>query len=170
MNNRYYENLKDFQKKITFYANEIFKVYGNELLLRLEDYNLLENNNNCLETSTAFGYIIEEFLVSKLEIYSQTHKLPNDYRIKRGKGSTTTASYDCTAGIRNGITALVNIKADKKSNNAVAAINILYNDYVVNNPKQTKCYLVLKVHYKISSSEKDGQRKIFTDKVSSFFL
>jgi len=170
MSNAYYDSLKDFQQKIEYYVNEIFKVYGNELQLRLEDYNLLTSENNCLESSTAFGYIIEEFLVSKLEIYTQKHNLPTDYKIGRGSGSTTTASYDCSAEIQGGILAFVNIKADKKNNNAVSAINILYNDYVVHNPETPKCFLVLKIHYEISSSPKDHQRKIFVNEISSFFL
>ncbi|MDR2430933.1 MAG: hypothetical protein LBD99_01570 [Candidatus Margulisbacteria bacterium] len=166
MTNSYYSRIKDFQAKITYYAKEIFKVYGNELQLCLEDYNLLAHKDNCLESSTAFGYLIEEFLVSKLEIFSLNHT-DADYVIKRAKGSATASSYDCFSVI-GGLKALVNIKADKRNNNAIAAINKLYADYVLS--EQIKCYLVLKVHYSIKISERDGKRKIFIDEVSSFFL
>lgn len=164
MKNEYYGKIKMFQDEIILYSKEIFAVYGNELLLRLEEYNLLENDNNCLESSTAFGYIIEEFLVSKLEIYSKIKK----YKIKRPVGSTTVSSYDCFSEF-NQIKALINIKADKQNNNAIAAINKLYFDYTTN-PKQEKCYLILKIHYKIDISDKDKQRKIFIKKVDSFFI
>ncbi|MDR0919945.1 MAG: hypothetical protein LBM93_12010 [Oscillospiraceae bacterium] len=166
--NKYYEQIKHFQEKITKYATEIFKVYGNELQLRLEDYNLLTNDKNCLESSTAFGYIIEEFLVSKLEIYSENHT-ENDYIIKRTDGSTTTSSYDCFSMLGD-IKALVNIKADKNNNNAIAAINKLYDDYVLRTPGETKAYLVFKIHYHIGISERDSKRKIFIDSIDSFFL
>jgi hypothetical protein len=178
MNNKYYASIKDFQAKITRYATEILKVYGNELQLKLEDYNLLAHDKNCLESSTAFGYIIEEFLVSKLGIYSANHTVP-EYVIQRPDGSTTTSSYDCYSMV-TGIKVLVNIKADKQTtdkqttdkqtNNAIAAIKKLHSDYVKQTPKQVKAYLVFKVHYHIAISERDKKRKIFIDKTSSFFL
>jgi hypothetical protein len=82
--------------------------------LKLEDYNLLKHSDNCLESSTAFGYILEEFLVYKLEIYSANHG-GSDYAVKRTGGSAATSSYDCFSFLDEcGIKALVNIKADKK--------------------------------------------------------
>jgi len=167
MANRYYSAIEDFQKEIEKYVTEIFKVYGNELLLRLEEYNLLAHDKNCLESSTAFGYIIEEFLVSKLEIYSKSHT-GKEYKIQRTDGSTTTSSYDCFSLLKD-IKILVNIKADKKNNNAIAAINTLYEDYI-QNPEKAKAYLTLKIHYSIKKSHRDSERKIFVDKISSFFL
>lgn len=164
MENKYYNKIKDFQNEIEIYIKEIFAVYGNELLLRLEEYNLLENDKNCLESSTAFGYIIEEFLVSKLEMYSDIKK----HKIIRTDGSTTISSYDCYTELEE-IKAMVNIKADKQNNNGIAAINKLYSDYT-KNPQQEKCYLILKIHYKTDISKKDNQRKIFIKKVDSFFL
>lgn len=171
MANIYYDTIKAFQRKLTDYTKQILKVYGYELQLMLEDYNLLTSVHNCLESSTAFGYIIEEFLVSKLEIYTKSHKLPNNYVVNRTKGSTNTLSYDCFSMLNNGIKALVNIKAEKNANNGIAAINKLYIDYVETDPKQQKCYLVFKVHYCIKMST-NGQRKIFIDEnnIESYFL
>lgn len=166
----YYAHIKDFEDKILQYTREIFKVYGNELELKLEDHNLLENEKGCLESSTAFGYLLEEFLVSKLERYTKDHLKPKDYKISRADGSTTNASYDCLSIIQDEIMALVNVKVSKRANYAISAINILYNDYVVTNPKIQKCFMILKVHYSIRESEQDGLRKIFIDNVTSFFL
>lgn len=33
----YYKKIQDFQKKLKMYANNIFKTYGKELTLRLEN-------------------------------------------------------------------------------------------------------------------------------------
>ncbi len=168
--NEYYEELKKFQNKIEFYAKEIFKVYGNELQLKLEDYNLLSNEKNCIESSTSTGFIIEEFIVSKLETYTKSHKLPDEYQILRTEGSTTNSSYDCYSKINLNIKALINVKICKGANNAIASINALYQDYVVKDPKQTKCFMILKIHYQFAKSKKDNQRKIFIKKVESYFL
>lgn len=148
-------------------CTEIFKVYGNELQLKLEEYNLLSNDNNCLQSSTAIGYIVEEFLVSKLEKYTNTGC---KFKIQRSKGKTNNASYDCFTTIDKNILAMINIKAEKKANNGISAINILFDDYVKNNPKQEKCFLILKVSYSYNKSVKDNQRKIFIKGLHSFFL
>lgn len=169
MGNSYYKELKAFETAICEYSNEIFKVYGGELELRLEDYNLLDNQRNCLESSTAFGYIIEEFLVSKLEIYTQC-KAHKGYKILRTDGSTTTSSYDCFSIIKDNIKALINIKAEKGNNDAIAAINRLHTDYVVASPDQIKCYMILKVLYSIGLSVRDGKRKVHIVGLDSFFL
>ncbi|WP_258555699.1 hypothetical protein [Mesomycoplasma hyopneumoniae] len=76
----YYKVLKFFQKQIEDYTKQIFKVYGNELTLKLEDYNLLEDENNSIESSTSIGFIIEEFLTSKLSIYTRL-KIINNFVI-----------------------------------------------------------------------------------------
>lgn len=66
----YSEKLRYVQSKIEEYIAIILKVYGNELLLCLEDYNLLQNSRNCIESSTAPGFILEEFIISKLAIFT----------------------------------------------------------------------------------------------------
>lgn len=170
---RYYNKIKRVESNIRKYVYEIFKVYGNELLLRLEDYNLLSDENNCIESSTATGFIIEEFITSKLKIYSQNHFFPENkvYKLNRSNISTTNSSYDCYSWDEN-LFVMINIKAEKNTsqNNGVAAINILYDDYVVKNPEIEKAYLVLKINYHFGYSEFDGQRKIFIDDVYSYFL
>jgi hypothetical protein len=75
--NDYYRQILDFQVKLKEYAQNIFRAYGRELVLRLEEYNLLQNRHNCIESSTATGFVLEEFLVSKLEMY--THSDESDY-------------------------------------------------------------------------------------------
>lgn len=170
--NKYYEKLKFVRTKAEKYLSEIFKVYGNELLLRLEEYNLLTNSNNCIETSTAIGFVMEEFIVSKLETYTRNHNGINEIKIERINGrSTIKSSYDCFT-IYDGVFVMINIKVQKgrTANNAVAAINILHNDYVSTNQEQEKAYLVLKTLYDFGLSKNDCQRKILIKGLSGYYL
>lgn len=168
--NTYYEKIKFVKEKVVSYLNEIFKVYGNELLLSLEEYNLLQNKNNCIESSTATGFIMEEFVVSKLEIYTQSHNNIDDIRIERIEShGTQTTSYDCYVNYQN-VFFMINVKIDKGNNNAVSAINILHNDYVLTNPNQEKSFLVLKTKYTFGESVKTKERKILIKGISVYAL
>lgn len=172
MINNYYDSIKYVQKKLNEYTTQIYKVYGNELLLRLEEYNLLENENNCIESSTAIGFIMEEFITSKLSTYTNKHDGINEIKLhKLNNTSTQTSSYDCYVEFNN-IHIMINIKSQKKgsNNNAISAINKLYNDYVLTNPNQEKAFLILKTNYHFDKSSKDLQRKIMIEKVESFYL
>ncbi len=166
----YYEKIKFVKTKLVSYLNEIFKVYGNEFLLRLDDYNLLQNPNNCIESSTAIGYIMEEFIVSKLETYSQAHNNTDEIRIERiDCHGTKNASYDCCVNYQD-VFFMINVKVDKGSNNAVSAINNLRNDYVLTDPSREKSYLVLKTKYTFGESEKTKERKILVKGVGVYAL
>ncbi len=156
----YFEKVTFVKNKIQSYLNEIFKVYGYELLLRIEEYNLLQNENNCIESSTSTGFVMEEFIVSKLETYTKTHNNTDDVKIERiSNAGTQQVSYDCFAHYEN-VFFMINIKLNKKKNNGVAAINILHRDYVENDSEQEKSYLVVKVNYNFGKSEKTDERKI----------
>ena len=170
--NNYYENIKFVKEQLKKYLSEIYKVYWNELLLKLEDYNLLSDEDNCIETSTATGFIIEEFITSKLVIYTKNHKEYSDIKvIKLPKMATVKTSYDCFAIFKD-IYFMINIKVEKETsnNNAVAAINILYDDYVVQNPEQEKSYIILKTHYNFGYSDIDNERKIKINSISCYAL
>lgn len=153
--NNFYEASKVFQEAITQYAWSIFKTYGRELVLRLEEYNLLQNKNNCIESSTAIGFVLEEFIVSKLEMF--THCSDEEYRIDRFSGATTQQCYDCFS-IKDEIKFLVNIKAQKsgaQGNDAIAAISQLHQAYCLDNPRQQKSFIVFKVIYSIADAYED---------------
>ncbi len=167
----YSRKLRYVQNKIKEYITTILKVYGNELLLLLEDYNLLQNPNNCIETSTAPGFILEEFIISKLMIFTQNHDGEKEIIIKRDNFSTNNSSYDCYVDFKN-IRILINHKAEKEgsTNAGIAAINKLYNDYVLCEPEKEKAFLILKLKYKYIISTKDSQRKFFVFDTNSFFL
>ncbi len=169
MHNQYCDKLNYIKSEIVKYLTDIFKVYGNELLLRLEEYNLLKSENNCIESSTATGFILEEFITSKLEIYTKHHSDKGQIKIHKLVGSTVATSYDCYAEYQ-GVYVMINVKVQKNtsSNDAISAINLLYNDYVKND--KIKAYLVLKTYYSFGNSAKDNERKILINNVDGYFL
>lgn len=166
----YYEKIQFVKDKIVSYLKKIFRSYGNELTLKLEDCDLLQNKNNCIESSTATGFIMEEFIVSKLEDYSRSFDNVNDIRIERIKDhGTTDTSYDCYAKYQD-VFFMVNVKIDKGNNNAVSAINALHNDYVLTDEDKEKSFIVLKTKYTFDESKKATGRKIIIKGVSAYAL
>ena len=113
---------------------------------------------------------MEEFIVSKLETYLQSHNNIEDIRIERiANHGTQTSSYDCLVNYKD-VLFLINVKVDKGNNNAVSAINILHNDYVCKKPEQEKSFLVLKTKYTFGESEKTKERKILIQGVDIYAL
>ena len=172
MTNNYYEELLKFKHKVLEYTQNAFRYYRNELELKLEDYNLLSADNNCIETSTSIGFILEEFIVSKLNNF--TAALPksiNDYYIERLPNTVATiaSSYDCFSYLNDSILGLINIKVCKNgaNNNAVAAINQLYKDYTALRSTK-KCFMVLKIHYDFIG--KAELRKINILNIEAYYL
>ncbi len=173
--NSYYLKTLDFQEKLKNYANNIFRTYGRELVLRLEEYNLLQNKHNCIESSTAIGFVLEEFIVSKLEMY--THCDDSDYQIDRFVGATSSESYDCFSE-NGGIRFMINVKAEKsgRANNGIAAINQLYRNYCVEVPDVEKSFILLKIRYSIRDAYEDSEyrrakpRHLYIDSLESYCL
>ncbi|MDD1372537.1 hypothetical protein PT353_03380, partial [Metamycoplasma hyosynoviae] len=76
----------------------------------------------------------------------------------QNQNSTAHASYDFSILFENEI-FLVNLKANKSNNNAIAAINKIYDDYVLNNTNKSLHFLILKINYSIGKSEFDKPSK-----------
>ena len=152
--NTYYQKTLDFQKKLKDYAWNIFKTYGRELVMRLEEYNLLQNKHNCIESSTAIGFVLEEFIVSKLEMY--THSGDEEYVVDRFTGATASESFDCYS-VKDNTKFMVNVKAEKngQANNALAAIGQLHRNYCLEEPEQEKSFILFKVQYSIQEAYED---------------
>lgn len=171
----YYQKSLFFQEKLKEYAWCIFKTYGRELVLRLEEYNLLQNRYNCIESSTAIGFVLEEFLVSKLEMF--THCSESVYVIDRFVGATASESFDCFS-IMEGMKYMVNVKAEKngQANNALAAITQLHRNYCLENPEQEKNFVLFKVKYSIQEAYEDSEyrrakpRCIYIDGLDTYCL
>lgn len=171
----YYEKIKTFQELLKEFSQNIFRTYGRELVLRLEEYNLLEHKGNAIESSTAFGFIIEEFLVAKLHMY--THSFESEVEINRLEDAKAKVSYDCFSIFR-GVRFLINIKTEKRygQNNGIAAINQLYNNYCSTNPELEKAFVILKVQYSVRESNegdilhKGKPRHIYIDGIDIYNL
>ena len=154
-------------------VNELFEKSNYKLLLSLQDYNLLEDADNCIATSTVIGYVIEEYIVSHL-VGGGHNSDCEPFKVKRRSGATTKDSYDCWFE-NDDVRFLVNIKAEKNgsSNDAVAAIRQLYNDYCESEPDVVKSYVIIKAKYKISEiriSDGQYQRCIEVTGVDSYCL
>ncbi len=174
--NEYYKKCLDFQEKIKMYASNIFKTYGRELVLRLEEYNLLQNKHICIDSSTAIGFVLEEFIVSKLEMY--THCSEEEYTIDRFVGATASESYDCFS-YKDNIKFMVNIKAEHKGhsqNDGVAAINQLHRNYCVEERDVEKSFIIFKIKYSIRDAYEDDEfrrakpRHIYIDSLDCYCL
>ncbi len=178
MNNEYYEKLLRFKESLINIATCIFRTYGDELELRLQDYNLLDNKNNCIESSTSIGYVIEEFIVSKLEAYTHCSGY-SGYVFNRLLGPTTSECYDCFSQQSEGDTKfMVNVKVEKsgRANTAVAAIKQIYENYCVDDPDTEKALVVFKVKYSIKGmcekerSKNDKPRHIHIEGLEAYCL
>ena len=174
MKNKYWNDSLYFEKKIKIYINEILSVYGYKLDLMMRDVNLLNDLNNSVESSTAIGFCFEEFIVSKLEIYTKSKYKQNpktEFLIKRITTGTQNSSYDCYA-FQNNEKYLINIKVDKKNNDAISAINKLYKDYVLTDPDLIKHFMIVKFKYNVDNvgNEEYVQREIIIKDVQTFFL
>ena len=178
MSNRYYQKALIFQRYLKKCSESIFRTYGRELVLRLEEYNLLQNKNNCIESSSAIGFVLEEFLVSKLEMF--THCDESEYVIDRFVGATTRESFDCFAK-KAGTKFMVNVKSEKQGdkkakNDGIAAIRQLHRNYCLEEPDQEKCFVVFKVKYSIQDESEDSKwrrakpRCIHINDLSSYCL
>ncbi|QGZ97943.1 hypothetical protein GE118_04020 [Mycoplasma sp. NEAQ87857] len=132
--------------------DNIFKVYGYEIEIKAEDLNLLKSKYSCLRTSTALGYILEEFVYQKFKNVFKNNK---DWVIWREGESTQNSSYDFVLSC-NKFDALINIKTENinSQNNAVAAINKLHFDYEKKyNSGKDFYYILLKVIYSIDNKQ-----------------
>lgn len=155
-----------FRHKVESCLNGIFASSEKELFLALEGESLLDDECNCLESSTAFGFLLEEYVVSKL---------CKELGIKRTGGGTATTSYDCSGETDGKTRVLINVKVcrSRGRNDAVAAISALKNDFIDTDRNVKKCFLVLKVHYDVRESQRAeyrGSRVIFVRDVESYFL
>lgn len=152
------DNLQKYKKFIKETLNKIFEVYAFQIDIKAEEVNLLKSRKSSLRSSTAIGYILEEFVYQKLKNVISNQ---NEYIIYREDKSTQNSSYDFIIENKvDNIKLLINIKTSKggKSNNAVSAINKLHSDYEEKiNQKQDFFFLVLKISYLIDQEENGNQ-------------
>ena len=150
--NWYYEKLKQFRDLLSKQIAALFDEYGDKLSLFLGNCNLLKRHRNCIESSTAMGYLLEEFLVSKLEELSHSDKNAG-FLLESYSDGTSTRSSDCYATFGN-FKILINVKTEKRNsvNYAIAAINQLEKDYC-SDYRTEQAYLILKVRFDYIDTE-----------------
>lgn len=120
--------------------------------MRAEDLNLLKSKNSCIRSSTAIGYILEEFIFQKLK---NVLTFSADKKIYRESGGTQNRSYDFIISDSKK-DLLINVKTENinSSNNAIASIKKLYSDYNIHfNNKKDFYYITLKIIYRIDNKK-----------------
>lgn len=152
--NAYYLHIQDFKELLVDYVDNLFSAYDHELELTLANYNVLSRKDNNIESSTAIGYILEEFLITKLKSFTE-HKKTRKFLVYPAE--SPHLSYDCYADYE-GIRFLINIKTAKGENNAVAAINKLYQDYCSDDT--LKSFVILKIYYTFVNEGRNRKIKI----------
>jgi hypothetical protein len=126
-----------FQKLVLTSIEDILKKHNNVLNLSINDIQI-GSTGSVVNTSTAYGFIIEEFIVKQLP----------DFFI-RSSLSTNNSAEDFMYENSEKIELLVNIKVEKigSVNDGIVAANILKKRYLGNS--KPKLYLILKIHYSI---------------------
>ena len=125
---------KEFQKLVDCDIKKIFKKHNNRLKAEINNVGLCRDGS-AINTSTAIGYIIEEFIGRQLPSY---YKKPK---------TTTQVPYDFIYEDNTKIHLLVNIKANKGNNKGIVAKNILKKYYCKD--YLPKLYLIYTVNYSI---------------------
>ncbi len=69
--NNYSEVAIELQSKLEEAINNIFEITNNEISINVEDVNILQRDNNSINSSTAIGYILEEYLIFKNLYYKK---------------------------------------------------------------------------------------------------
>ena len=150
-----YREIADlFQKLVEISIKDIWEKHNNKIQLRLNDIPICLQGS-AVNTSTAFGFIVEEFLVRQLPDFFTSS-------IQSTINSVEDFSYSDNLKIE----LMVNLKVEKNTsnNNGIVAGNILRNHYL-STPKP-KLYLVMKSKYHLDEDRSD----LLFDGISSYYL
>lgn len=91
--NNYYKIAIKLQKLLSEVIQEIFSYKNNELEIKVEDLNILQRENNSVSSSSAIGFLVEEYLIINLLNYFNSSK--NDKQIIMNINKVTNKnSYD----------------------------------------------------------------------------
>ena len=151
----YQEIAKLFQKLVIKDIQDIWIKHKKKIDMRLNKIPICLEGS-AVNSSTAFGFIIEEFLVQQLS--TKEYDKP--------KESTIASLYDFKFKMDDKIELLVNLKVERSggSNSGVCAGNILKNYYSKDN--KPKLYLVVKSEYDID----DKKSEVVFKNLSSVYL
>jgi hypothetical protein len=137
----YRETAKKFQILVEGIIESIWKEHNNKISMRLNNIPICLKGSS-VNTSTAFGYVVEEFLVRQFPSY-----------LKRTLHSTINSAEDVIYSDNTKIELMANLKVEKNtsSNSGIVAGNILQQRYLSNT--KPKLYLVVKSKYYIDENE-----------------
>ncbi|UKS54438.1 UpaP162 family type II restriction enzyme [Mycoplasma feriruminatoris] len=166
--NNYYKIAIKLQKLLSEVIQEIFSYKNNELEIKVEDLNILQREINSVSSSSAIGFLVEEYLIINLLNYFNSSK--NDKQIIMNINKVTNKnSYDFSIKYKEHL-FYVNLKSNKTNNRTIAAIQKLYDDYVSYTEQTPLHFLVFKINYHIGLSTDNQNIKIIIDNTQSYFL
>ena len=144
-----------FEKVVVEDVSEIWKKHKEKINMRLNDVPVCLEGS-AVNSSTALGFLIEEFLVQQLS--TKEYDKP--------KESTIASLYDFKFKMDDKIELLVNLKVERAggSNSGICAGNILKNYYSKDN--KPKLYLIVKSGYDIN----DKKSEVIFNGLSSVYL
>ncbi|WP_235750746.1 hypothetical protein [Mycoplasmopsis agalactiae] len=91
--NSYFEVAVEFQCKLEAIINDIFETTNNEISVSVADINILQRDNNSINSSTAIGYLLEEYLIRKIEKYISSTNCHLKVLMKNNS-KANTSSFD----------------------------------------------------------------------------
>lgn len=150
MSGTYYDIIQDFKELLVDYLDNIFAIHNHKMSLQLQGINVISRPGNKLESSTATGYILEEYAIAALSDYTK-HKQNSKLLVLPAESAH--ASYDCYC-IYKGIKFIINFKCAKGVNDGVAAIGKLVEDYC-KSESLPKSYVVVKICYDFDGEAND---------------
>nr|WP_307924681.1 hypothetical protein [Mycoplasmopsis bovis] len=87
--NNYSEVAIELQSKLEEAINNIFEITNNEISINVEDVNILQRDNNSINSSTAIGYILEEYLIKFYILQFNQLIIKNNLFINKAKSTTS---------------------------------------------------------------------------------
>lgn len=154
MNNNYNLIAINTQENLFKDLNLIFEKTNNLIKLKFGGVNLFKLPHNAVQSSTAIGFLLEEYVFNKL------NKLNKKY--VRDRYKNVNSSYDFMI-VNPDVDIYVNVKTEQTNNNSISSLNLLTKDYVDNITKP-KLYLLLKIKYQFEKNH------IKINNIETFYL
>ncbi|QVK06682.1 UpaP162 family type II restriction enzyme [Mycoplasma mycoides] len=166
--NNYYKIATQLQKTLSKIIKTIFKYKNNELEIKVEELNVLQRENNSISSSSAIGFLVEEYLIINLLNYFNSNKNKKQIVMNINR-VTNNNSYDFSIKYKDHL-FYINLKSNRTNNKTIAAIQKLYDDYVNYKEINPLHFLVFKINYHIGLSSDNKNIKIIINNTESYFL
>lgn len=136
----YRQIAREFQILVEGAVLEIWEKHKNRLDLTLNGVPVA-SEGSAVNTSTAIGFLVEEFIVKQLPEWFSS-----------GSGATGNSAFDFFYSDDSKIKLMVNLKVEKNTSNnkGVVAANILRAEYLADS--RPKIYLIVKSKYHLDAA------------------